>query len=299
MIKNSTLLKLLRCKLIIEELEKGYYPSLTALTNKINHWLESVHLFDGDIKTDISKRTVKRDIAEIRQLFNINIEHSKTQNGYLINGSTLDSNHIHTLLDNLHLFFIQKNAPDANKHIRFAPRQASGSELFFIILKATNDQKKVAFTYSQYEKQEVSQRLVSPLGLKEFKGFWYLVASENKGIKTFGLDRISGLSVSLENAFIPEYFDLDEYYEHCYGIVRLPNDEPLDIIIKTTHIKAAYYKANPLHHSQRIIEETNEYTIFSLYMYLTYDLQQELRSHGVDQVEVLKPKRALDGERYF
>lgn len=296
MAKNSALLKLLRCKFIIDEIEKGYNPSLSNLTTKTNQWLENINSVIGDVHIDLSERTIKRDIAEIRELFGV---HIKSRQGYYIEKESGDTTQLHSTFDTLLLYFIRKNRPDTNKSIRFAPRRATGTDLFFIILKAIKDKKKIEFHYSQYEKREVTMRLVSPLGLKEFKGFWYIVASDKEGIKTFGLDRISSLGVSLENSLVPVDFDLDDYYKHCYGIVRLPNDEPQEIIIKTAPIKAAYYKANPLHHSQKIVEENEDFTTFSLFIYLTYDLQQELRSHGDDQVKVLKPERALDKERYF
>lgn len=298
MINNGTLVKLMRCKLIIEEVEKGNFPSSSELLQKITHWLEGIQVIYDDIKTDISERTLKRDRAEIKQIFNIDIAYSSTRKGYYVKESTSQSEQIMNALDAIHIFFIQKNIPNANKHIRFAPRQASGSEYFFTILKAIEDKKKIQFSYAQYEKKEKSQRKVSPLGLKEFKGFWYLIASDNIGIKTFGLDRISDLCFSMENISIPKDFDLDEYYKYCYGIVRLPNDKPQEIIIKTTPIKACYYIANPIHPSQKIVEETEDYTIFSLYMFLTYDLQQEFRSHGAEFVEVLKPQGALENEKY-
>lgn len=298
MIKNNTLVKLMRSKLIIDELEANTYPSLSDLKAKIELWLENIQVISGDIKTDISERSVKRDLQDIKQIFNLHISYSKAKNGYYIEDNSFSTKGIHEALDHFNLFFLQKNIPDANKYIRFAPRKAAGSELFFTVLKAIETKKKLAFTYAQYEKKETTTRLVSPLGLKEFKGFWYLIASDKKGIKTFGLDRISGLCTSLEKAFVPEGFDLDEYYKHCYGIVRFHGGEPQEIIIRTTPIKASYYKANPLHRSQRIMEEAQDYVIFSLFIYLTYDLQQELRSHGTDQVEVLKPEGGLEEEKY-
>lgn len=298
MINNSTLVKLMRCKLIIEEVDKGTFPTSIDLLSKISKWLESIQVIYDDIKTEISERTLKRDRTDIKHIFNIDIAYCNTRKGYFIRECSNQSDQILNTLDAMHIFFIQKNIPNANKFIRFAPRQASGSEQFFTILKAIKDKKKVQFSYSQYEKKEKSNRKVSPLGLKEFKGFWYLISSDDVGIKTFGLDRIADLGISLENSSKLKDFDLDEYYKHCFGIVRLPHDKPQEIIIKTTPIKACYYKANPLHHSQKVIEETQDYTIFSLFMFFTYDLQQELRSHGTDYLEVLEPKDALISEKY-
>ncbi len=302
MIENSSLTKLMRCKIIIEEVEKGTYPTGEYLLDRIARWLEGFKELIPDIKTEISERTLSRDRKNIKEIFNIDISYDTKRKGYYIGETYNKSDRILRALDAIHVFFIQKNIPNANKHIRFAPRQASGSEHFFHILKAIEDKKKVQFFYEQYEKQEETQRSVSPLGLKEFKGFWYMIAEDEKGIKTFGLDRIKGLNITLENAVSRKGFNIDEYYKHCYGIVRLPNDEPQEIIIKTTAIKAKYYKANKLHTSQNIIKTQNDdqypYTI-TLHMYLTYDLQQELRSHGEKELKVIQPENALENERYF
>ena len=301
MIKNSILTKLMRCKIIIEEVEKGTYPTGEYLLDRIARWLEGFKELIPDIKTEISERTLTRDRKNIKEIFNIDISYDTKRKGYYIGESYSKNDRILSALDAIHVFFIQKNIPNANKHIRFAPRQASGTEQFFHILKAIEDKKKVQFLYEQYEKEEETQRSVSPLGLKEFKGFWYLIAEDEKGIKTFGLDRIKGLYISLENAVTRKDFDLDEYYKYCYGIVRFPNDEPQEIIIKTTAIKAKYYQANKLHSSQIIEENPNDVHylyIIRLYMYLTYDLQQELRSHGEKELAVIKPENALEKERY-
>ena len=215
MANNNALLKLLRCKYIIDVIEKGYRPTLTELTEKTNRFLEDINSIVGDINT-ISERTVKRDISEIRELFGIAIQF---RNGYTIEEKLIDTENAHITLDSLLLFYIQNNTPNASSFIRSAPRKASGSEHFFNILKAITDKKKIQFRYLQYEKQELSERLVSPLGLKEFKGFWYLVASEKERIKSFGLDRMNNLSISLEKALVPKDFDMDAFYTHCYGIV--------------------------------------------------------------------------------
>jgi predicted DNA-binding transcriptional regulator YafY len=54
-------------------------------------------------------------------------------------------------------------------------------------------------------------------------------------------------------------------------------------------MQAKYFQSLPLHHSQEIIEETNEYTIFQYYLTPDYDFKQDVLSFGVS-VEVLEPE---------
>ena len=52
--------------------------------------------------------------------------------------------------------------------------------------------------------------------------------------------------------------------------------------------QAKYFRALPLHHSQR--EDVHErYSIFHYKMFLTYDLTQQLLSYG-PEIEVLEPR---------
>ena len=287
--------KLLRNKFIYEELKKNKYPSLSELLEKTRSGLSIIYSAKNE---NISKSTLNRDFRDIEELFGVNIEFDPKERGYFVEDSENDFV-IEKALESLNLFYLMKNKPDALNFIRFSPRKASGTDLFVDILHAIDDNKKVRFLYSHYEKKGPTVRIVSPLGLKEFKGFWYLVADDKGTIKVFGLDRITGLSKYNENAKRPKDFDMDEYFKHCYGIVRFPDSEPEEVLIKMKPIKAAYYKANPLHHSQKIVEKNDKYVIISLYVYYTYDLKQELRSHLKEELEVIQPENSLETERYY
>lgn len=287
--------KLLRNKFVFEELKKKQYPSLANLLEKINTNYSFIY---SPKKTSISETTLKRNFKEIESMFGVNIKYSAYEKGYYVEDSEHDII-IEKALESLNLFYLMKNTPNALKYIRFDSRKAAGTDLFFEILSAIEEKKKIRFIYRQYEKNETTERIVSPLGLKAFKGFWYLVAKDSQAIKLFGLDRITAMSMLKENADYPKDFSLDEYFKHCYGIVRFPDDEPQEVLIQMKPIKAEYYKANPLHHSQKVVEENSEYVTISLFLYYTYDLKQELRSHLPGELKIIKPEETHEEERYY
>ena len=292
--------QLLRCKTILEEVEKGKNPSLNDINNAVNVMLERLSSLSGDKDRSVSERTIKRDINDIKNILGIYIEHSSALKGYHIDKEQFRGQKYEALLEAANLVHVLQNMENVQDYIAFEPRKSKrGIEHFFEIVEAIRKKRKIRFIYTHYEKKEETERIVSPLGLKEFKGFWYLVAQDKKGIKAFGLDRITCLSSTLEKSIYPKDFSLEKHYEHCYGIVRFDDEEPQEIKIKMLPIKAAYYKANPLHHSQKVIEETNEYAIISIYAYLPYDLQKELRSHGEHEVSVIQPKDGLVTKRYY
>lgn len=291
--------QLLRCKTIIDEIQKGTYPSVEELGKSVNKMLHNLHQLSDMEHKDVVIRTIKRDIEDIRSVLKIDIVYNSKENGYFIENTFPDYD-CDALLEAINLVFVLQNMENVKDYISFDARKAKkGTTYFFEILEAIRNKKKIEFDYTHYEKKELSKRLASPVGLKEFKGFWYLVTRDNNVVKTFGLDRVSNLTVKGQKSELNSNFFLDEYYKDCYGIVRFHDEEPQEILIWTTPIKASYYKANPLHKSQIIKEETSEYTIFSIKVYLTYDLQQELRSHGEDSVKITQPIDGMKTKRFY
>jgi hypothetical protein len=289
-----------RDRVIINEVKKGTYPGAEQLLEKISQLYDNLAIITGKEMVGDSESTLKKDFKRIRLFYGISIRYSRLENGYFIENPAEYDHAIDEMLESINLYYLIDNQNEINQYVKMEPRKMQvGKEYFFQLLAAIKEKKKVQFTYHYYSGRDPEQKLVSPLGLKEFKGFWYLVAKDGKDIKSYGLDRIKNLTNSMEKADYPNDFSLEEYYKHCYGIVRFDNQEPEKILLKVEPIKAAYYKANPLHPSQKIEEETSEYSIISLYVYFNYDLKQELRSHVPGEVEVLRPKVDLNEERYY
>ena len=91
-------------------------------------------------------------------------------------------------------------------------------EIFNSIIEAMQQSRYIEFTYKG------KKRLVAPLGIKNTKGFWYLVAQENKGdIKVFKLIRIqSEIEIASEKDQFskPMDFDINSYLESALTETR-------------------------------------------------------------------------------
>ena len=87
---------------------------------------------------------------------------------------------------------------------------------------------------------------------------------------------------------MPTNFDPEAYFTDCYGIILGDKSVAQTVKIKITAGQANYLRALPLHHSQKEIESTQDYSIFTFYIKPTFDFRQELLSLG-DDVEVLLP----------
>ena len=87
-------------------------------------------------------------------------------------------------------------------------RDSESSQMLATAFEAIEKLKKLSFKYNG------NQRSVEPLGMFMRSGFWYLVAQDNKVIKSFKLVRVeSKISIEDETFIKPEGFDLTTYLE--------------------------------------------------------------------------------------
>ena len=86
----------------------------------------------------------------------------------------------------------------------------------------------------------------------------------------------------------PDDFCPEVYFGGCFGIIH---DEscPLETVkMKVQAHQANYLRSLPLHPSQKELERTDEYSIFTVEVRPTFDFRQELLWNG-DALEVLEP----------
>ena len=86
---------------------------------------------------------------------------------------------------------------------------------------------------------------------------------------------------------IPEEFNVEDYFRYSYGVTGV-NREPELLKLKVAASQVKYFRTLPLHHTQTEDETTDKYSVFTCYIVPTYELRQEILSHGSD-VEVVSP----------
>jgi proteasome accessory factor B len=85
-------------------------------------------------------------------------------------------------------------------------RDSENSQMLAIAFEAIEKLKKLSFKYNG------NQRLVEPLGMFMSSGFWYLVAQDDKIIKSFKMIRLeSKISMDAGSFKKPENFSLSSY----------------------------------------------------------------------------------------
>jgi len=242
---------------------------------------------------ELSIRTFQRDISEIKSLFDIEIKFNRADAVYDI----IDNqNQLHNerLLESFTVLNTLQLAQQYDEEILFEQRKSLGLENVFILVHAIKNQLEITFNHQKYLDDFVNKKTVKPYVLKESKNRWYLIGLDTKDfkVKTFGLDRISAIEVSKIKFVKPSKTRIQNLFQYSFGVI-FEEDKPEKIILRFSDFQANYIKALPLHHSQKIVSQDNDYCIVELLIHPTYDFIMEILSMG-KEVKVLEPLVLLD-----
>ena len=249
--------------------------------------------FDNDLA--FSEKTFKRDRNLLQELFGIEISFKRSSMTYQILHDDFTENSL-TIFDNLLLVNAYKQTVNQGEIMFFEKQQASGLNLLDRIIYAIKNSTAITFTYTKYWGNISSKKVIEPYALKEFRNRWYLIANERDGndfvLKTFGLDRISELNIS-KSSFKKQLVNIEAMFTNSFGIVSTLNKIPKTIQISFDQQQGGFVKSLPLHHSQKIISETNSELSIELTLYPTYDFYQELLTHS-ERILAIAPKSIQD-----
>ena len=271
---------------LIDTLKRNGEMTFDEISDK---WDKSSINDNGSV---LSKRTFYNHCQAIARHFGIDIEcrRGRGLNLYSIaNPEAIEENSLtKSALDSFSLGeLLLGNASIADKIL--LEDIPSGREWLEPILKALQHNYELSIDYENFVGTKFSG-LVKPLCVKLFKRRWYLVSLlDNSRIRIFSLDRVKNLNVTDNSFEYPKDFDAADYFRDVFGIVAGTSGKVDNIVIRTYAELPGYLRSLPIHHSQREIESTENYTDFSLRLRPTFDFIQELLLHR-DQLEVLAPE---------
>ena len=258
--------KLRRQLYILRLLGKPHtYPSLPKLSD---------HLRENDFN-HVSDATVERDIRDIRNEYALTITFDRRERGYYLDLPTeadVDefNEYIRLLERRERLETLTYSGRGIGKYLQMehhdggASSQFRGLDWLATIWEALQRRLVIRFRYHAYgDTNPVDQwRFVEPGLLVEHRNRWYLDGYElEKGVRTFGLDRINELTLTTQ-AIDP---------------VRNSGLNQID-----------YVKSLPLHSSQIILDESPTHLDIALNVILNPELAILILGYG-EQVEVLEP----------
>lgn len=239
----------------------------------------------------LARRTFFHYRDGVEEMFDINIQCDKSTFEYYIDDSGSEENaHLKSwLVDSVSLSGMLSNAHDISGRI-ILENVPSAREHLPVIIDALKQNHRIGFSYKSYTRSRPTDGIIlEPYFVKIFKQLWYVIGlNVNDGlIKTYSLDRISRLNLLQETFTMPGDVNPSEFFRDCFGIITNKNSAKR-IVLRVEPTQAKYFRALPLHPSQQE-EVHDEYSVFTYRMRITYDLKEEIMSHGAS-IEVLEPK---------
>lgn len=239
-------------------------------------------------------RTLRRHRESIAELFGIEIACDPTTNEYYIaERGDIGGNGIRAwLVDTFAISNMVNLAGDMKNRIIFE-NVPEGSRFLSTIVSAMKEGRYLYATYQGFNRPEPHSFLLAPYCLRVNLQRWYLVGKpedhpEEPDPRVYALDRMKDL-VQMDKPFeVPKSFKASEFFVNQYGIDRSIK-EPQDVQIRVKAYDAKFLRSLPLHHSQREIEQNDQFSIFTYHIAPTYDFIMELRKYG-SRLEVLAPQ---------
>lgn len=246
----------------------------------------------NDSSEDFPLKTFHNHKTAIRDMFDIDIECDK-RNGYayyIDNANDVECGGIRSWLLNSFAVNNLINESHKLKHRILFEKIPSGQQFLTPVIEAMRDGVTIEMTYQNYWHDRSYTFEVEPYFVKVFRQRWYVIGNSAKEeIRVYSLDRVQSLQHTENKFTLPIGFNGEEYFANSFGISNYGKPEFIIVRVYNEEKKNRYFKSLPLHHSQEVMEETEEYTIFRYYLQPTYDFRQELLSHGAE-IEVMSPK---------
>jgi predicted DNA-binding transcriptional regulator YafY len=164
------------------------------------------------------------------------------------------------------------------------PHQPSGLQWLPDLYRALYRKLPQKMSYHPFYYDEPYVTVVSPLLLKEYNKRWFLIAWDHERLRTqtFPLDRIRSIAPDAEATFHHlEDFSPDRYFRDIVG-VSFYDDQPelLEIQLWVHPDQAPYLHTKPLHHTQKVLEETSEGSVFQYNLIPNFELESQILALG-------------------
>lgn len=269
----------------------------------------------------VSEKTITRDIDFLRDRFECPIVWDRGKGGWVIDddghfelpGVWFEASEVFALLMMLHLVegvqpglleehlgplqnrlrrMLAVGAPKANiedkvKLIHFAPRKVDPKH-FQVLASALLGGKKMNIQYWVLERQELTQRTISPQQLVHYRENWLLDAwcHERNGLRSFSLEAIRQVQVLDEVAIKVSREEMHEHFQSGYGIFA--GKAQHQAVLKFSPRRAETVSLETWHPHQNSESLEDGSYILKVPYSNDQELVMDLLRHG-PEVEVLEP----------
>ena len=264
-------------------------------------WLET-ELSEG---VELARSTFNRHKDAIEDIFGLIIDCNRL-NGYryfISNEEVLGEDSIQNwMLNTLTVNNIIGEALTLQDRILLQPAPVEGDYLKMVI-EAMKKNVKLAVDYRKYGDDEPRHLTFEPYCIKLFKQRWYILGHFHRNaiadrpevdyFGVFSFDRILNMSLTDDKFQMDPSFNAQAYFEECFGVLANDDTVAQRIVIRVFDDERFYVRDLPIHKSQRVIGQGEDYTDFELFMRPTIDLSTHFVSRSF-LIKVLEPQWLAD-----
>ena len=264
-------------------------------------WLET-ELSEG---VELARSTFNRHKDAIEDIFGLIIDCNRL-NGYryfISNEEVLGEDSIQNwMLNTLTVNNIIGEALTLQDRILLQPAPVEGDYLKMVI-EAMKKNVKLAVDYRKYGDDEPRHLTFEPYCIKLFKQRWYILGHFHRNaiadrpevgyFGVFSFDRILKMSLTDDKFQMDPSFNAQAYFEECFGVLANDDTVAQRIVIRVFGDERFYVRDLPIHKSQRVIGQGEDYTDFELFMRPTIDLSTHFVSRSF-LIKVLEPQWLAD-----
>lgn len=250
-----------------------------------DRWL----LTDMSEGNPLSRTTFNRHRASVEDIFGITIGCDSENRYYIVDGTMLRNDTVQQwMLSTLTVSNIVGEARSLHDRILLENIPTEG-ELLRQAVDAMKRSVKVTIRYRRYGSAEDSEWTLEPYCIKFFRRRWYLLCLSAKGLMVLSFDRIVSLAPTDEHFAIDPAFDAESFFAEYFGVMTDPAIPLTRIVLRAYGNERYALRDLPLHPSQRLLEEGEDYVDFELHLRPTTDFLAHLLSRG-RWVEVISPE---------
>lgn len=250
-----------------------------------NRW-ENCSLNDGK---SLSRSTFNRHRIAIERIFDLQIECDRHSGNayYIANADVIGSDSIaNWLASSLAVSNLVSESREIQNRIMLEPIPYGG-ETLQILIDAMKSNHIVEMEYQSYGKP-TKQYTLEPYCIRLFRQRWYLLGHYANEFRIFSFDRITRISITSKKFILQDSFDSGRFFSDFFGVMTDLRIKPQKIILRAHGQERYYLRDLPLHHSQKIIAETNKTTDFELYICPTTDFLATIFSRA-GWIEIIHP----------
>ena len=250
---------------------------------------------------ELSRTTFNRHRDSILDIFGVIIECDRKDGYryYIENEEVLKENSIQNWMFST---LSVSNMLDGNAGLQdriLLESSPSGGDKLRQIIDALRDNRRIRIQYHKYTSSESKPYTLEPYCLKLYNRRWYMLVKKadastpdddtKKGdLFIFSLDRIEGIELLQTKFTVDKNFDAETYFNDCFGIMVDGSLKAERIVLRAYGLEPYYLRDLPIHHTQKEIKKTEEYTDYELKLRPAEDFIEHLLSLST-RVRVLEP----------